>query len=253
MLASTSPSTTRDRSWLHHLAPSLDARTAAPPAPDTLIPIRLDVTVDNRRIQDTFSWNALETIVTPHAFAAMLIADLNLPSSAHAPIVEQINEQIAAHSVTPAHRESRHVVHLDVRIGRVVVRDQFEWDLADTSNAPDAFADCLCADLGLNTDHVPTVAHALREQLVELAHFQDKRQSCPVVTVSHAIRTNPTAWQPTVQCLTVDQQEKLERKEKREARLQRRNRGKADVFERPTPHIGRSRNSRSSRRQLLSR
>ena len=50
--------------------------------------------------------------------------------------------------------ESRHIVRLDVRIGRVVIRDQFEWDLSERMNNADAFAERLCADLGLNTEHV---------------------------------------------------------------------------------------------------
>lgn len=125
-----------------------------------------------------------------------------------------------------------------------MVRDQFEWDLA-CANSPEAFAEALCADLGLATQHVPAVAHAIREQLVELTEFQHKRASCPVLTQQDVIRTGPVnIWEPTVECLTVEETERLERKEKREARLQRRNRGKADAYSRPT---GRRRSAASSR------
>lgn len=236
--------------------PASDMTPSEPNAPDALIPIRVDVTVDNHRVQDTFSWNPFEKQVTPQIFAAMLATDLNLPAAVQAPIVEQMTEQIAAaHSSAPlAHMvlpESRHVVHLHVRIGRLVIRDKFEWDLNEPLNCPDAFSETLCADLGLNTEHVPMVAHALRKQLAELAEFQDKRQSCSVVTESDAVRAQLDGWHPTVEMLTLEEQEKLERKEKREARLQRRNRGKADMFGRT---YGRSNarpgRGRGSRRRL---
>lgn len=222
--------------------------TNGPPPPDVLIPIRLDVTVDNHHIHETISWNPNEKHVTPKTFAAMFCADLGLPLTVQELVVEQMNEQIAIHSAHTVQQESRHVVRLDVRIGRIVIRDQFEWDLSETLNNADAFAERLCADLGLNTEHVPMVAHAVREQLVELAEFEDKRQSGPVLTYRDVIRPLHAidVWQPNVTCLTVEEQEKLERKEKREARLQRRNRGKADIYSRfnGRPAIGRGRGSR---------
>lgn len=249
----------RKRSFADMNAPDPD--TQEMPS-DTLIPIRLDVTVDNHRIQETFSWNPLEKQVSPQAFAIMLAADLNLPSMVHEPIVEQITEQIAAHTMptnpfpsnTTAPQESRHIVHLDVRMGRLVVRDKFEWDLRENLNAADIFAERLCADLGLSTEHVPMVAHALRKQLVELMEFQDKRHPCPVLSEQHVLRATVDAWQPAVECLTVEQQEKLERKEKREARLQRRNRGKADLLGRSNARAnGRPVRGRGSRRRNISR
>lgn len=96
--------------------------------------------------------------------------------------------------------------------------------------------------------HVPAVAHAIREQLVELAEFRDKRVPCPVVTEDGVVRPlrEVPAWEPAVECLTVEEQERLERKEKREARLMRRNRGKAEVGGRAP---GRRRNSDTSRRR----
>lgn len=128
------------------------------------------------------------------------------------------------------HRECRHIVRLDLRIGRIVIRDQFEWDLAEPQNSPEGFAELLCKDLGLGTEHVAAVAHALREQLVELSEFRDKRPRCEVVGEGQVVRrlNEVGRWEPAVECLTVEEQERLERKEKREARLLRRNRGKVE-------------------------
>lgn len=213
---------------------TIEASVVSAPPADALIPIRLDLTVDNHHIQETISWNADEKHITPSKFAAMFCADLNLPQSTQETIIEQITEQITSHDARIIGQESRHVVRLDVRIGRVVVRDQFEWDLSENMNNADAFAERLCCDLGLGTEHVPMVAHGVREQLVELAEFEDKRQSGPVLGEHDVVRglNGMEGWQPSVECLTVEEQEKLERKEKREARLQRRNRGKADIHSR---------------------
>lgn len=212
-------------------------------ASDSLIPIRLDLTIDHHRIQETFTWNATETHITPQTFANVLSSDLHLPDSARSQIAASITEQIS--SFVPPHqpqRECRHVLRLDLRIGRVVIRDQFEWDLS-AQNSPEAFAEALCADLGLATQHVPAVAHAVREQLVELTELSDKRAACPVLTDRDVIRKKFETWEPAVECLTVEETEKLERKEKRDARLQRRNRGKAEVYRKP----GRRRSVASSR------
>ncbi|KAI0564224.1 SNF5/SMARCB1/INI1 [Gracilaria domingensis] len=222
-------------------------RASARGPSDALIPIRLDLTFDNHRIQETLTWNLLESQITPLTFATILADDLNLPESARDAISEAIKEQIASY-VPPKQPqdECRHVVRLDIRIGRIVIRDQFEWDLSAHQNSPEAFAEGLCADLGLNSEHVPPVAHAIREQLLELAEFQDKRQKCAVLREKDVVRSGGVErWEPEVECLSVEEQERLERKERREARLMRRNRGKAEVYSRPKSR----RRSTSSRRR----
>lgn len=223
------------------------------PQTEPLVPIRLDLSVDGRRVQESFTWNLREKHMNPNAFAAQLAWDLGLPESGCEQIAEAMQEQIAAF-VPPSsvsRGECRHVVRLDMRIGRVVIRDQFEWDLHDPQNSPEAFAERLCADLGLNTEHVAAVAHAVREQLVELAEFRDKRQRCAVLGEADVLRSVDQLgmWEPAIVCLSVEEQERLERKEKREARLQRRNRGKAETYGRGP---GRRRSSDTSARRRSS-
>jgi len=55
-----------------------------------------------------------------------------------------------------------------VRIGRITVKDQFEWDINNPDNSPEDFAECLCADLGLGNDFVLPIAHQIREKVLEL-------------------------------------------------------------------------------------
>lgn len=196
--------------------------------------------------------------MTPQDFAAQLATDLNLSETARDDIAHAMTEQIAAYQPPSpirtdddACRECRHIVRLDLRIGRIVIHDQFEWDLAEPRNSPEAFAELLCKDLGLGTEHVPAVAHALREQLVELTEFRDKRLKCQVVSEGQVVRALKEVgrWEPAVECLTVEEQERLERKEKREARLVKRNRGKV---ERGSKSVGRRGGDSLSRRRSLS-
>lgn len=37
-------------------------------------------------------------------------------------------------------------------MGRIVYRDQFEWDINNAENSPEQFAECLCADMGLGPE-----------------------------------------------------------------------------------------------------
>lgn len=226
-------------------APKAAAKTAPAGGPlsDPLVPIRLELEVDGKPVQETFTWNSLETEISPRMFATVLAADLGLPEATHEDIASAIQDQIDA--FVPAKRrrmeagESRQVVRLDIRIGRVVIRDQFEWDLNATDNCPESFAAQLCAELGLSSEFVAHVAHAVREQLNELSELEDKRPSSAPLTTKSVVRSveEVAQWEPVVECLSVEDQIRLERKEKREARLQRRNRGKADVFGKPTARI----------------
>ncbi|GAA5908200.1 SWI/SNF chromatin-remodeling complex subunit SNF5 [Sporobolomyces salmoneus] len=46
---------------------------------EILIPIRLDIEHEAWKLRDTFTWNLLETDITPESFASHLCADLRLP------------------------------------------------------------------------------------------------------------------------------------------------------------------------------
>lgn len=203
---------------------------------DPLVPVRLDFHAEGKHTTEIFTWNTLESTMTPKDFSLILAADLGLGNDVVEEMATSIQEQIDAF-VPPKRRrldsgESRQVVRLNLRMGRVVLRDQFEWDLNSTENCPESFASHLCIEMGLGTEYAPAIAHAVREQLNNLAEFEDKRARRAVVNVRNALRGPGEAgqWEPRVECLSVEDQQRLERKEKREARLQRRNRGKADVF-----------------------
>ncbi|KAK4522773.1 hypothetical protein GAYE_PCTG30G0663 [Galdieria yellowstonensis] len=202
---------------------------------DPLIPIRIDLTLSGRRFVDTFLWNIEEGEDSMRAFARTIVVDTSLPHSAEEQIVSSIKEQVAGYipyrSPEEETGERRHILKLDIRIGKVVLRDQFEWDRSNADNSPEEFADVLCKDLGLTQEFVPAIAHAIREQLQELAEHPYTRCLQGSVAASGIYRKPETLsqWQPSVEILTDDQLEKLERRETRDARVARRSKGRESI------------------------
>ena len=45
-------------------------------------------------------------------------------------------------------------IKLDILIGDLEYKDQFEWDIANPDNDPEEFARNVCKDLGLGTEFV---------------------------------------------------------------------------------------------------
>ena len=50
-------------------------------------------------------------------------------------------------------------MNINVRVGRVVLKDRVEWDINNPNNSPEDFAECLCADLGLEDEFKLLIAH----------------------------------------------------------------------------------------------
>lgn len=65
-----------------------------------------------------------------------------------------------------AQPECRVVLQIDVQIATHHLLDHIEWDLLSPLT-PEAFAQTLCAELGLGGEAVPLVAHAVHEELVK--------------------------------------------------------------------------------------
>lgn len=55
--------------------------------------------------------------------------------------------------------EQIRTIAINVRIGRVVYKDKFEWDINNPDNSPEDFAECVTADLGLSDEFVLPIAH----------------------------------------------------------------------------------------------
>ena len=50
-------------------------------------------------------------------------------------------------------------------VGNILLEDQIEWDMSETENTPERFAQSYCKELGLGGEFVPTIAYAVRGQL----------------------------------------------------------------------------------------
>ncbi|KAA8490832.1 SWI/SNF-related matrix-associated actin-dependent regulator of chromatin subfamily B member 1-A [Porphyridium purpureum] len=130
-------------------------------------------------------------------------------------------------------QENVQVVSIDLRMGRIILRDQFEWDILNHENCPESFATQLCADLGLPSEYVSNMACGLREQLYSLRFSPDGLRHSTYardLDTTGVLRSlaDTANWQPTVECLSKEDVERVERREIREARLNRRNRGRSD-------------------------
>ena len=61
--------------------------------------------------------------------------------------------------------EARVIVKLNVVVGNILVEDQIEWDMSETANTPEKFAQHYCKELGLGGEFIPTIAYAVRGQV----------------------------------------------------------------------------------------
>ena len=58
----------------------------------------------------------------------------------------------------------RIMVRLDLTIGAQCILDEFEWDIADNQNCPEAFATSMAADLNLSHEFITAIAHSIHSQ-----------------------------------------------------------------------------------------
>lgn len=227
---------------------AVDADSAQPPfgerpgdglrgsAHEALVPIRIDVQQGESRIVDAFTWNLRER-AAPEQFAAQLIADLQQPPEMIVPVADAIREQVEKyvayddHSAVPYGGEHRRLITLNIRIGRVVLEDAFEWDVRAGGNDPERFARALCRDLGLGTDFVSAVAHAIREQLHDAwCDGSPYARSLDAVTPHRAIRDQDEWSGPNVRVLNAGELEEVEKREVRDARAMRRSQRRSGII-----------------------
>jgi chromatin structure-remodeling complex subunit SFH1 len=138
---------------------------------EVLIPIRIEFDIDGFKIKDYFTWNMNETILTPEKFAEYTCNDLDLPFNVYgAQIVSSLKSQIAEFKQffmtmdLPPQPDSRVPITLDVRAGKLYLRDRFEWDL-HSNLQPEQFASILVKEMGLGGEFISLIANSIREQL----------------------------------------------------------------------------------------
>ena len=152
---------------------------------EQLIPIRLDIEMDKLRLRDTFTWNLHEKLLTPETFTLHLLEDLKLPPESIPELSRQVSgelkEQIGNYyphitvatddSASSGHPHTtyrdddlRIQIKLNITIGRITLLDQFEWDINNPHNSPEAFAASMSKENALSGEFTTAIAHAIREQ-----------------------------------------------------------------------------------------
>ncbi|CAJ0586376.1 unnamed protein product, partial [Mesorhabditis spiculigera] len=136
--------------------------------PEELVPIRLDMEIDQIKLRDTFCFNRRETIITPDVIAEQICDDLDLPAgNFQSAITSAIYQQLEAAECIPldtAASDQRVLIKLNINVGNQNLVDQFEWDMSDPLNNPEEFAKSLCSDLGLGGEFPSAIAYSIRKR-----------------------------------------------------------------------------------------
>lgn len=139
------------------------------PPREELVPIRLDLIIDNNiPIKETFCWNLYECTTSPEEFAERFCSELDLPKRVDALVAASIRNQLQEYETIlhyDMQGENIVLIKLDLIINGVSLVDQFEWDIGNPENSPEAFARSLCADLALSREFEGCIAFAIREQI----------------------------------------------------------------------------------------
>ncbi|KAK4531307.1 hypothetical protein CCYA_CCYA07G2164 [Cyanidiococcus yangmingshanensis] len=208
-------------------------------AQEPLVPIRVDVQLNDSRVVDAFLWNRAEQRTTPESFALQLLRDLQHPSELTGSVATAIREQVEQYTpfrpeLFADHTELRLLFTLDVRIGHVQLQDTFEWDVLAWENDPEQFSRMLCRELGLGTEFTAAIAHAIREQLQDVWAGIAYSQKSVLESVQPRVALREgEEWElpgPTVRVLNKDELEEVERREDRNARAMRRSQRKSGML-----------------------
>jgi hypothetical protein len=173
--------------------------------------------------RDELLWNAHEASVTPEGFARLTCAEVGLPVDAfEQPIATQIRRAVAealasakpvvavpaaaaaaaaaaaeaaaaaaaaAPQETIASQPTNSVIPLEMHISHasgIELHDRVLWDTGDSTLTPEAFAQQLCADVGL-PELEGAVAFAVREQLLQARSSREAEAETPLVATGDAV------------------------------------------------------------------
>ena len=208
---------------------------------DNLIPININVELEGIKYKDNILWNLNEPYLNEDTMAHILAGDNNLPSSFEKEISSQIKRQINSYKKFNKMDEKEIIktIKLDILIGDLEYKDQFEWDIANPDNDPEEFAKNVCTDLGLGTEFVVPITHSIREQILEYqktassernnfyygGNYSRQPNKRIVVDENNYIReifTDTSEWDPEVKHVNEEEKNKFVKKEERKYRYNQR-------------------------------
>lgn len=88
---------------------------------------------------------------------------------------------------------------LDLTVGSTHLRDKFEYPLSQSSTkvTPEIFARILCAEMALDPEFIPSIAHSIREQIcMARLNWEDDMQAPEVGRNGFRVREDD--WEPIV-------------------------------------------------------
>ena len=133
-----------------------------------MIPIRLDIDMQGRRLRDAFLWDEHNELCTPEIFASRLVCDEGLPRCFASSISKSIRRQVYSSS-RRHNKKSLTTIVLDIVIGEITYHDVFEWD---SSSSSIMFAKKTCKDLELPRSFEAAIAFAIEERIRRPRHSQ---------------------------------------------------------------------------------
>ncbi|CAG8500445.1 9369_t:CDS:2 [Racocetra fulgida] len=192
---------------------------------EILIPIRLDIDLDTHKLRDTFTWNLNEKLIGPEHFAEIMCYDLDLPINEFRPLIaDSIRKQIQEHEPVAesnvSTEDTRVTINLDIHVGRLNLRDRFEWDLS-SDLTPEEFSKILVADLGIGGEFVTMIAHSIHEQILkykkDIKSDDSDNESAPLKSVFRAYE-DADEWSPVLNLLSNEELEKIRLDQERDIR-----------------------------------
>lgn len=112
------------------------------------------------------------------------------------------------------------VCQLDIHVGKLKLRDQFEWDLS-SDLTPEEFSKILVSDLGIGGEFVTVIAHSIHEQLLkykkEIKPDDSDDEQEPLKSIFRSFE-DAEEWCPVLEILTSEELEKIRVDQERDIR-----------------------------------
>lgn len=222
---------------------------------EDLVPIRLEFDHERDKffLRDTLLWNKNDSLVKIEEFVDDMMRDYRYAPSHREQFAENLTnsmkEQISEYQPNPylelnqeriGGDDMRINIKLDIVVGHNQLIDQFEWDISNSENCPEEFAEGMCQELCLPGEFVTAIAHSIREQvylyhksLALLGYNFDgsvvedddiRSRMLPLITVDDVYRTPSDAkvYTPNLLQISIAELERLDRDKDRDTRRKRR-------------------------------
>lgn len=227
----------------------------APENEPVIIPISLNLEYSGHVINDYFTWNCNDKTITPEQFTQIYCQDLDFPvnSNLFQQIVTIINDTIQENEPIASikiENDLQIIINLTCNLQKNFFEDKFQWNLNDSSLAPENYAEIIVTDLGLTREYIPLLSFSLHETILKIKKdFLEGHLNQEMVYNEAAfgymagVRLNIEElgqnWCPKIEILTLEEIQRREiekernlRRLKRESdRLSRRGRRRLDELE----------------------